>query len=919
MISGYAMIKKLLTFLFSFVLVSASQAQFSITNAGIPYFENFNSLANTGTSSTLPVGWFMSTANYTADNGSGSLGTTYSYGTTASSERALGSLASNSTQPKFGINFTNNSGVAITTITVSYTGEQWRMGQATVIDRLDFQYSLTATDVSTGTWIDENNLDFVPPVTTGVAGALDGNNSANKTLKSFTITGLNILNGANFWLRWNDFNPSGADHGNAVDDITVAFNGATVAACSEPTAQPTSLTLNPTSTTVSGSFFDAVPAADDYLVVRSTSNSLGAVPADGTPYNPGQALGSGFVVSAGSTTSFSESGLTPNTTYYYFIFSFNNENCSGGPNYFLTNPLTGTTLTTSLPGCATPGAPTDLSLSATSTKAYGQFTDGGGANKFLIVRSSSNSLGASPSNGTTYTAGQSLGSGTVVGYTPYPSFSASGLTNGTTYYFFVFAGAGDCNGQPYYNSTSVDGSVTTNNGTGAPAGFYASAFGTCQVLKSNLFYITTANINALSYTPGIWNAYQSTDIRRNDANTADIIWDMYSDNPTGPEPYEYTFGTSQCGNYNSEGDCYNREHSFPQSWFNNALPMLSDLHQLFPTDGHVNGLRGNFPYGETNAGPSTLNGGKLGPSSFPGYAGTVFEPINEYKGDFARAQLYMAVRYEHVINDWWSNSNANDVLLSPADEPDAGKRKLQVYDNWFLQLLFKWHNQDPVSQKEIDRNNAIYYQPVNDGGIYKTQHNRNPFIDHPEYVYSVFGCNGVLPVTLINFSGLLSSGDVLLTWTVNREVSFSHYEIERSTDGRNYSMVGRIAGNNSGAYTLVDKTIPAGNLLYYRLRMVDIDGKIQYSKVIALRIDGSSDVVVYPNPAHGSLHVQLEKSFAGVSNISITDMTGRLVYSNPIPSGTTGKDINTNNLTKGKYILQIKNSREKIIKNFIIL
>lgn len=921
MIPGSAMIKKILPSLFFLLLVSYSQAQFSITNAGIPYFENFNSIANSGTSSTLPVGWFMSTATYTGDNGVGSLGTTYSYGTTSSVERSLGSLASNATQPKFGINFINNSGVTITSITISYTGEQWRMGQAGVIDRLDFQYSLTATDVSTGTWIDENNLDFVPPVTTGAVGAIDGNNSSNRTLKSFTITALNILNGSSFWLRWNDFNPSGADHGNGIDDISVAFNGATAPPCSEPSSQPPAgtLVLTPAPTSISGSFNPATPAADGYLIIRSLSNSLNADPADGTNYSQGQALGGGVVVSSGSLTSFIDNGLTSNTTYYYYIFSFNGENCTAGPNYLVPAPLTNNNITTALTACVAPGVPGSLNLAASNTSVYGNFSAAAGANRYLLIRSLNNTLSASPANGTAYTPGQSFGGGTIVGFNVPTSFSVTGLSPSTTYYFYLYAAAADCNGEPVYNPTQVSAAIATNAGTGAPAAYYTSATGTCQTLKTNLFNIISTNHTALSYTPGTWNAYQYTDIHRNDANSADIIWDVYSDNPTGPEPYEYTFAISQCGGYNSEGDCYNREHSFPQSWFNNAIPMLSDLHQLYPTDGHVNGLRSNFPYGETNSGSTTANGSKLGPSSVAGYSGTVFEPRNEYKGDLARAQLYMAVRYEDMINGWNTNGNANDVLLSPADEPDAAKRKLQVYDTWYLQLLFKWHNQDPVSQKEIDRNNAIYYQPVNDGGIYMIQGNRNPFIDHPEYVYQAFSCTSVLPVTLLDFSGYASAGDVVLTWSVNREVNFSRFELERSTDGTLYSTIGSVASTNAGTYIYRDKKVIGANVLYYRLKMIDVDGKVRYSKVITVRTDGTIDVVIYPNPAHQNIQVKLERSLTELSFVFITDMTGRIVHSEQIPSGTAIKTINTADLPAGKYILQIKNSKQKITKGIIKL
>ena len=135
----------------------------------------------------------------------------------------------------------------------------------------------------------------------------------------------------------------------------------------------------------------------------------------------------------------------------------------------------------------------------------------------------------------------------------------------------------------------------------------------------------------------------------------------------------------------------------------------------------------------------------------------------------------MAVRYEDLINGWYNNGNANEVLLSPTDETDAAKRKLQVYDTWFLKLLFKWHGQDPVSSKEINRNNAVYYSVVNDNGTNKTQGNRNPFVDHPEYANLIFQCTGVVPITIVDFDATIINQQVLLKWYATYEQDFKKF------------------------------------------------------------------------------------------------------------------------------------------------
>ena len=250
-----------------------------------------------------------------------------------------------------------------------------------------------------------------------------------------------------------------------------------------------------------------------------------------------------------------------------------------------------------------------------------------------------------------------------------------------------------------------------------PTGYYNSAQGLTGIpLKQALHNIINGH-TSVSYD-ALWSYFQQTDKKANGK-----VWDMYSDNPSGTSPYEYTFSTDQCGNYNAEGVCYNREHSWPQSWFNESSPMKSDLFHLYPTDGYVNGKRGDNPYGDVGtANWTSQNGSKLGPCIDSGYTGTVFEPIDEYKGDFARTYFYMSVRYYTEDASWQSNTMVT---------------KSEIND-WALKTLYQWNLDDTVSQKEIDRNNKIY-------GI---QHNRNPFIDHPEY--SVLVWNTILKIENLN-------------------------------------------------------------------------------------------------------------------------------------------------------------------------
>jgi len=240
-----------------------------------------------------------------------------------------------------------------------------------------------------------------------------------------------------------------------------------------------------------------------------------------------------------------------------------------------------------------------------------------------------------------------------------------------------------------------------------PPGYYDSAEGlTGQQLRAALQSIIDDH-DEQTYE-SIWTHFQTTDDKANGQ-----VWDMYSDIPGGNPAYSYTFITDQCGNYASEGDCYNREHSFPKSWFNDASPMVTDLFHIYPTDGYVNGKRSNYPYGEVNnASWTSTNGSEVGICSYTGYSGVVFEPLDEYKGDFARTYFYMVTRYMSMVASWNSDMlSGNDLAI------------------WAKEMLIEWNENDPVSQKEIDRNNAVY----------QIQNNRNPFIDHPEFTGEIWG------------------------------------------------------------------------------------------------------------------------------------------------------------------------------------
>ena len=238
--------------------------------------------------------------------------------------------------------------------------------------------------------------------------------------------------------------------------------------------------------------------------------------------------------------------------------------------------------------------------------------------------------------------------------------------------------------------------------------------------------VTKLGYSSLGYD-GLWGAYKKTDMRDNGK-----IWDMYSD-------CSWTVGSDQCGSYNNECDCYNREHSIPKSWFGGSKSGPGcDIFQVVPTDGYVNNKRSSYAFGEVSSASYTYDGAKLGSAksititggntiagntgASVSCSGTVFEPRDEYKGDFARGYFGTMIKWANGDYSAFTTGDGGKIFSSNYSTGAFGLTKYGVA------LLMKWHRQDPVSQKEIDRNN----------GIQQTQGNRNPFIDYPylaEYIW----------------------------------------------------------------------------------------------------------------------------------------------------------------------------------------
>ncbi len=557
---------------------------------------------------------------------------------------------------------------------------------------------------------------------------------------------------------------------------------------------------------------------------------------------------------------------------------------------------------------------TAFSATPGTTVSTINWTKGDGSNSLVIINTA-NSF-TTPVDGTTYTANAAYSSGEQIIYNgTAASVSVTGLTNSTLYYVQVYNFNTCTTPIDYVTTSPLSGSFTTTASSGGtcstpsePTSYY-SAVGslTCSPMLNALRTIVSTGYNGRSYTQ-LWTDYQCTDKRPDNGK----VWDIYSDVPGGTPAYFFTFVTDQDNGTGgtAEGQKFNREHTFPKSWFGGSTATGSpgtDLFHVYPTDKKVNGVRGNQPYGETSA-PSftSTNGCKYGPSNIAGISGDIFEPRSDFKGDVARNYFYMATRYN--IGAWASTTAESSIALSSNNVPVGN---FTGFNTTFLGMLYRWHLADPVSQKEIDRNNAVY-------GI---QGNRNPYIDHPDWVARVFisSC-GVVPIELVSFTGKNKGGQNNLAWQTASEKNTEYFAVERQINNE-WKEIGRVKAVGftvqTQNYTFTDATPTP--LSIYRLRTMDFDGTVTYSKTITLADQSKGFTFqMSPNPAKDVLHYQMTATESRAFELRVTDMVGRSWIQKNMGDVKGGfeENLDISTLPNGIYFIQLTDGLHQTMQRF---
>lgn len=426
-----------------------------------------------------------------------------------------------------------------------------------------------------------------------------------------------------------------------------------------------------------------------------------------------------------------------------------------------------------------------------------------------------------------------------------------------------------------------------------PTGYYNGTENLSGTALKQALHNIIDNHSSVSYS-ALWTHVQTTD-----KTSANKVWDMYSDIPGSTPPYTFNFGSDQCGNYSQEGDCYNREHSWPQSWFNEGSPMKTDLFHVYPTDGYVNGQRGSYPFGEVGtASWTSQNGSQRGACTYPGYTSICFEPIDEYKGDFARSYFYMSVRYYGEDSGWATNSAVDGAEIQP----------------WSQNMFMEWHVNDPVSTKEINRNDAIY-------GI---QNNRNPFIDHPEFAILMFSSNypqpviAGTPVTAAQensyyeyaFSAsdsygnpIVFSADNLPTW------------LNLVDNGNNTAVLSGTPGTSDVGQ--VNITLKASNLY---APMVEQTFTINTSLLTGFDQLTGPDATIqfYPHPVQQLMNIDCSNCFEESYELSISNILGEVVLTGNVEFSKGQTSLQLAELNPGLYFISLRNGNlQYIVRKFV--
>ena len=733
------------------------------------------------------------------------------------------------------------------------------------------------------------------------------------------------------------------------------------------------------------------------MVVRSTSSSLSANPIDATTYSAGNSLGGGTVVSAGSSNSFSTSGLSSNTTYYFFVFSYNTTNCAGGPKYLTASPLSGSQATP-YPPCGAPAnsATSMVFSSVTSTSMTVSFTAAGSVDGYLVVRSTSSSLSSNPANGTTYVAGNTFGGGTVVSAGTSTSVNQSGLTASTTYYFYVFTYNNvNCSAGPVYKTTALTGSRATDPAT---LSYYfgnlhshssysdGNSDNTSKIPADDYNYAKTAlcmdflgisehnhagaGMSLASWAPGITQAAAATTstfiamhgqewgVIGTQGSAGDhaghvIVYGL--DSLAGWEAGNYQINVPK-STYTGTGglfDIINRHGNnafaslaHPDNYdYNDILHIAYDSKADDAIVGTAVESGAAFSTDTTYSSPAGLGyyafyknmlakGYHMGPT-------VDHDNHNLTFGKTAKSRLA-------IMATSLSEANILDAMRSMrfyATEDCAAKISFTINTNYTMGSIITKAGAPVISISAIASVSAItsiklmYGVPGSGTSPTTLTSTTSSSLNYTHtalanlatgyYFADITESNGARIITapiwytrdnsasrpsfVTSFFTVNENDKVILKWTASNEPLNETYEVQRSFDGRSFTTVGIANGKghnvNLTTYVIEDAN-PAAGLSYYRLASKNANGNISYSewKPVNRAAVAASYLLAYPNPVSSSLTLKIAATQSEKTRIDILDIAGRIVKTIPVSlyNGEQTLQVDMNGLSKGSYVVKMK-------------
>ncbi|RKY55430.1 MAG: hypothetical protein DRP93_03350 [Candidatus Neomarinimicrobiota bacterium] len=410
-----------------------------------------------------------------------------------------------------------------------------------------------------------------------------------------------------------------------------------------------------------------------------------------------------------------------------------------------------------------------------------------------------------------------------------------------------------------------------------PAGYYDDAAG----LNGNDLRLALHNIidgHTVKTYDQVWDAFATTDVRPVETYGTEYIWCMYTH-------LEFHYDEDQSSG-TAVYTTYNREHSWPKSWANETYPHYTDLYHLYPVQAYANSIRNNLPYGEVEDGTATYtseNGSLRGDARAGlGYSGTVFEPIDEYKGDLARTYFYISTRYYPEDSDWNTSPMTNKCELL----------------EWAVDMLLDWHHNDPVSQKELDRIEAIY----------TIQGNRNPFIDHPNYADSIWASTStIIDAPLAQDASSIQQDKFTANWSeVSEATGYKLYVSESSDFSDHITNYGpKDVGNN---FSETVTSLASSTTYYYRVKAYKTGEESGYSNVTTVETAAPSETVdstkiFFSEYIEGSSYNKALEIYNGAgADIDLSKITIKL-YSADNTSPYRTLNLSGNLLSKQVYVL----------------